>query len=68
MKSGSLDVRSVSSQVSSPGRPPVSTTEGCQSICADSNASFAFSPGWSNQKACALCWKKRICAHSSTGV
>src|SRR6266478_6058416 len=67
MYAGSAVVRNVSSHVPAPGRPPVSTTAGCQSHWASSGTSSALSPGWWIQNEITLCWNSVICAHSLYG-
>src|SRR3954453_22763439 len=68
MYAGSAVVRTVSSQLPAPGRPRVSTTDGCHSHCASSGTSFALSPGWGIQNEMTMRWTSVICAHSLYGT
>src|SRR5258706_9868460 len=68
MYAGSAVVRTVSSQLPAPGRPRVSTTDGCHNHCTSSGTSRALSPGWCTQNEITFFWKNDICAHSSYGT
>src|SRR5882762_9651153 len=68
MYAGSAVLRTVSSQLPAPGRPRVSTTDGCHSHCAPTGTSFALSPGWCTQKEITLCSNSVCCAHSLYGT
>src|SRR4051794_31112615 len=67
MYAGSAVERRVSSQLPAPGRPRVSTTEGCHSHCASSGTSRALSPGWWIQNEITFDWNSSICEHSLYG-
>src|SRR5579884_1084945 len=67
MYAGSPHWRNVSSHVPAPGRPVVSTTDGCHSHCASSGMRCALSPGWWIQNEITLPSNSFICAHSLYG-
>src|SRR3954468_15053182 len=67
MYAGSAHERSVSRLVPAPGRPRVSTTDGCQNHCASSGTSRALSPGWCTQNEITFRSNIDACLHSSYG-